>query len=406
MRNAAFILLLGFSAGFILAWQLKSAPAHLTEGTYSIENDSKRHSAPLKTHSNAQGNDTETRPTTTPYPANAESQTAMTALELFKAHILSTNYDDAVALYAGIEQSDGNIMALRSWLMLHLEKQLDNDDTFVDLSDAFLNHDYTDSDILLLVARYNMRRNYFEEAAQTYEFAYQYTYDATTRERIRDTFSKFIQTVDRRLTSQNAWQRLIEHYRYITPLDITDLHQRLRLAELYAQHDYTADAIAMLDSLSGNTLADKQIQTIRDTLSNAQTDKKLDGDAYQLALERSGQHYIATITLNGSDVKLLVDTGASMTSLSRTRFNTIGGSRAFRAIGSRLFNTANGVTKGEVFQGEQLHIGPYELNGAQFVVLDALGNDNYDGLLGMNVLEQFDFKLNQQNATLGLTRRE
>ena len=67
--------------------------------------------------------------------------------------------------------------------------------------------------------------------------------------------------------------------------------------------------------------------------------------------------------------------------------------------------TASGVIMGTVYSVTELRLGPYAMKNTQIAVLDFDVSRNIDGLLGMNVLGQFRFQIDQENARLLLNRQ-
>jgi len=72
----------------------------------------------------------------------------------------------------------------------------------------------------------------------------------------------------------------------------------------------------------------------------------------------------------------------------------------------RVFRTANGLIQGMVFSVPQLTLGPHLLENTQIAVIDFDASDRgIDGLLGMNILGQFRFHIEQENSRLLLRRK-
>jgi clan AA aspartic protease (TIGR02281 family) len=114
---------------------------------------------------------------------------------------------------------------------------------------------------------------------------------------------------------------------------------------------------------------------------------------------------LVEVTLNDqATLKLLIDTGASMTALTRESFRRLSRQR-FSLLGTRLFNTANGYTRGDIYRASALTLGEARLEGANIAVLDLRTMDDIDGLLGMNVLRQFHFEIDQSAGVMLITRR-
>jgi clan AA aspartic protease (TIGR02281 family) len=103
-------------------------------------------------------------------------------------------------------------------------------------------------------------------------------------------------------------------------------------------------------------------------------------------------------------LNLIIDTGASMTTLTSESFARINHA-GFRYIGSRLFNTANGLTQGKVYRVESISLGEISIENLEIAVLDYGSAEGVDGLLGMNVLRNFRFEIDQDKELLYLRPR-
>ena len=122
-------------------------------------------------------------------------------------------------------------------------------------------------------------------------------------------------------------------------------------------------------------------------------------------MQKLGNQYLVNLTINRSDdVKLLIDTGASITTLSRAAFESLNSFDEAEKRDRRAFRTAGGVVMGTVYSFPEVSLGAYLMKNIQIAVLDFDTNREIDGLLGMNVLEQFRFQIDQENTRLILSR--
>ena len=112
------------------------------------------------------------------------------------------------------------------------------------------------------------------------------------------------------------------------------------------------------------------------------------------------------LEIQGTAVALLIDTGASMTTLSQKAFQTLSINHNFDLLGQRMFNTANGIAKGNIYQVDSLTLGRFTLAGIQIAVLDFSMSGGVDGLLGMNILANFRFHIDQETQMLYLADRQ
>ncbi|QTL36594.1 MULTISPECIES: retropepsin-like aspartic protease [Pseudoalteromonas] len=118
-------------------------------------------------------------------------------------------------------------------------------------------------------------------------------------------------------------------------------------------------------------------------------------------LRRLGSHFVLEARLAGTTIELMIDTGASVTSLTQQQFATL--AQAVDYLDTRTVSTANGLASVEFYQSEQMQIGDQVRGPMQFAVMNEMRAG--PGLLGMNFLRHFDFDIDQQNAVLILRPR-
>jgi aspartyl protease family protein len=123
-----------------------------------------------------------------------------------------------------------------------------------------------------------------------------------------------------------------------------------------------------------------------------------DAASVTLAVDESG-HFFAHGDVNGTSVPFVVDTGATLTVLSRSVADRIGldygGGTPIQVM------TANGIVKGWRVSIDSLRIGNATERNVDAAVVD---NDSLPiGLLGMSYLNRFD--MHRQGSTLVLRRR-
>ncbi|MEQ8861095.1 MAG: retropepsin-like aspartic protease [Pseudomonadales bacterium] len=88
----------------------------------------------------------------------------------------------------------------------------------------------------------------------------------------------------------------------------------------------------------------------------------------------------------GAPLRLLVDTGATTTALSRARADALGAKPSGRWVKVR---TAGGVVDAELLRLRDVEIGALRIDSLEVLVLDEALPDGVDGLLGMDVLGRF-----------------
>ena len=150
-------------------------------------------------------------------------------------------------------------------------------------------------------------------------------------------------------------------------------------------------------------------QRYGDTTNNSNSSDALSSQnkqyASSIALMPYGNQWLTEIRLGGQTMTLLLDTGASTTAISQNAFATIPASNK-QFLGRIVVNTANGQSQGELYRLNGARFGQWTFAEMDIVVLNQaeLAND-FDGLLGMNVLHRFAWQFDATNGKLLLTSR-
>ncbi len=124
-----------------------------------------------------------------------------------------------------------------------------------------------------------------------------------------------------------------------------------------------------------------------------------------VSLSRHGSHFMVDASLNHNDVRLLIDTGASLTVLNNNAAQLLG-LRASDVLKKIVINTANGTTEALLYRIESMAVGVFSVSSIDIAVVEQLQITGAAGLLGMNFLEQFDFRIDQKDAQLFLKYRD
>lgn len=124
----------------------------------------------------------------------------------------------------------------------------------------------------------------------------------------------------------------------------------------------------------------------------------------QVPLIRFGGQFLVPVTIEGEKVKLLLDTGASISGLTASFIN-----RHYPSVKSPKpiqLNTASGAVETYLFLVDTLTIENVTFNKHMLARLPMDNADLFDGLLGIDILGRFDFVIDQQAAVLRLRKRQ
>ena len=337
----------------------------------------------------------------------------MFAGEEFSALLDGGRYDAAIEQLVGAYRNDSKrFLALKKILLSFLKQLLQSghNGDFTELADQYLADFYEDIDVLLLLAEFNKNTGFYFEAVGVFHLADEYAHSIDAKAQVRKSYDRFIRDVDAHLAAQSDWYRLSQVYHQSEIIGLLSEAQRLRQAAVYIENgDLYLGRKILLDMRDGGQMsAPAQELLARLDSGDDEIKSRMREPEYAsvIDLQMRGNHYLVDLSFaNGASARFLIDTGASITTLSRSGFERIGYRADLSELGTRMFSTANGVVRGRVFRASQLHLGGFRLENIDIAVLDFEMSDGVEGLLGMNVMGKFKFQIDQENRKLLLSPR-
>ncbi len=342
---------------------------------------------------------------------NSDNASVATA---FNTLLNDRRYYDAILLYQEQEQRNQQTAAqLKTDFIHHLEllqKSARNAD-FSELIDHYLSIYYDDIDVLLLLAEFKQANSSYLEVVDVFLLAKTYAYTDADQEKVAGRFNNFVAEKDSAYTNQKNWGSLIALYSHINTSGLMTSTYQYRQALAHLQSGDEVFAIEQLNQLLNDSLVGQSAAiTLNSLTSGSETPAAINsptwGSAESIALQKLGNQYLVNLTNNQQQsINLLIDTGASMTAVTRSSFNTLNASGDAVEQERRDFQTANGVVTGTVYTVPELNLGPYLIKNTQIAVIDFGTERDIDGLLGMNILGQFQFQIDQENSRLLLNEK-
>ncbi len=187
----------------------------------------------------------------------------------------------------------------------------------------------------------------------------------------------------------------------LTP-DNGELH--LQLAGMHAKSDDQEQAqyhgLMAANQDDTRTRAEEFLAQLTSNTTAAHSDEL----EHKIALIRFGSQFLVPVTVEGKSVKLLLDTGASISGLTSSFINQ--NYSIVKSTKPIQLNTASGTVESFLFVVDSLQIADITFNKHMLARLPMESNDHFDGLLGVDILGRFEFVIDQEMAELRLRARK
>lgn len=319
----------------------------------------------------------------------------------FIALLHSGDYSAAVALYEAAEDGDITIFNnLNKAYSSHL-KQLSEAEDFPSvqaLTREFINDYYNDFISLVYLGEACAQLDDFGCTIDAYYAAILYGTDAGESKIAARSLQRFLNQTDVSWSKAQRWLALIGLYEHALQWQPDNGEYHLRLAEIYLQLGELVPAQNLLAAVAPAPALQRRIAAVNKAIAEQSTG----GDG--IPLKKRGSHYLVNVAINGMPVSLMIDTGASVSALSQGAVAQVIDTVGLKFQGQTLLATAGGTIESPVYQADTVTIDSHKLFAVEWVVIDMQGS-GVDGVLGMNILSQFEFQIDQQRQQLRLKER-
>lgn len=121
---------------------------------------------------------------------------------------------------------------------------------------------------------------------------------------------------------------------------------------------------------------------------------------YKIPLIKNGEHFSLEVMIDNTPLILLLDTGATLTMVNEDKLSSL------TMINDHIIlKTAGGEIPAQLQEADTFSVGEIELHHFQ-ITTSAFKQEKADGLLGMNFFKAFQFKIDQENAMLYLSKKK
>lgn len=265
--------------------------------------------------------------------------------------------------------------------------------------ESFLHYSADDFAFLLLsVDWYLAQQQYFLAIKQAYEIQY-HSIDFQQQQQALALTDKLIDQEIARLIDRKLWRELYRFSEQVSLLIVDNLAVQWALAQAYfhlEQFEQAENVLLLLIEQENFSLAAQSLLT--------QTQLAL-RKPMMVPLLKQGEHFIVEGSINNqTSVRLLLDTGASISLLSQTVFDDLQLMVGAEYMQEITLNTAGGEVVADLYKFAQFDLHGYVVENILFAVSNEVISGS-DGLLGMNYLKHFDFYIDQNNHLLRLTNK-
>lgn len=123
-------------------------------------------------------------------------------------------------------------------------------------------------------------------------------------------------------------------------------------------------------------------------------------------LTKIGNSFLANVSFNNKPVRMLLDTGASITSMSADAIRRLG----FEPIGRSIqISTANGLTAAPLYRADKVRLGRFNIEGLVVAEINLGREGQFQGLLGTDLLNKvnknYGYLIDNQQSALIFRRR-
>ena len=321
---------------------------------------------------------------------------------VFEEMLLAGQYQNAIQLFNSQDRQPGREQ-YRTILIEHLNTLLRNKDYLhaAQILSAYLREEYRDVDVLLLRARLDWLQGHHRQAIETLYDAKAYEYRTPQIALITERIRKIVTDYDKQLQNTDEQQTRLALYEYLVQVEPDHSPYFIALARTQLSQNRLDEARQSLFLVQSDPRVSDEarqlLSQIEDTVAFSQD------NPIAIPLIRQGEHFLIDARINDRvAVRLLIDTGASMTVLRDDILPAAGIFKPARPS-LQLFSTANGLVEGAVYRLDNLSIGDQNVANIEVAALGLASLHSADGLLGMNFLKHFKFFIDQNKPELRLS---
>ena len=249
---------------------------------------------------------------------------------------------------------------------------------------------------IFLLARFYKERGNFRKAIET---LIEFSFVASSEDMsvLKNKIKSFSMTYIELLVKRDDYKNAIDFLQTQINRGVLSQFFSFELATVYLKLKKYLESKELLEVLKESSIYKERAIA----LLNYIDEKLAEKEEYpiQIPLMRSGTHFVVKAYINQLEVLLLLDTGASITTVDYELVSNLDVLEK-----DVVFSTANGKIYSSIFNADNFTIGSLTLKNFQ-VVGGVSSGGRIKGLLGMNFLGRYKFKIDQKEAILFLGQK-
>ncbi len=341
-------------------------------------------------------------------PAPASPSLPDLALQWFNTQ----QHEQAIQVLDWLEQSEPNqARAVFAQLMAELNRRLDGGDyVFVETAlSHWLQVFPYDTALQLAFAKLCEQLKRFDEASNTYFDLADAAINDSERRRFIVQARDFSGQHLNLLSDNQRWDLVIEFIDQLIWREPDHIPHVINLAKAYIANGQAEQARIHLANVQHYPEYQQEAERLLAAITPQESEPAAAPRrrrASEIALQSFDNHFLVPLKINGrSQASLIIDTGASLTVLSRTSFERLNIARNAQFVSTARMNTAGGIASADIYLVSEMSVGRFVVKNERIAVMDLPGLSPSDGLLGMNFLGAFNFQIDTEAKTLSLARK-
>ncbi len=315
-------------------------------------------------------------------------------------------YDDALVIFQQQERQNSDLsQRLETVLLQKIDEWYEHREYSIAALERFTQHYYQNPVLLKKLADLYTEQQEPEKAIEVLISTRSFTSQPDELEKTASKIQKLSRLFFDNRQKARQLHETLPLFQKLAAMEPEYAFYRYALAQGYLSSEDSNSAIRELELVQTDEefgrLASRQLSEL---LPPVQEEPE-EAHASAIPLLTHGNHYIVTaLTQDKSQSRLLIDTGASLTTLPDALLKELKRKKMAHRVGHTHLKTASGVAFAAIYRVKELHLGQYIIKDLEVAGLD-LESSFAEGLLGMNVLGQFHFQIDQDRNQLILSPR-